>query len=310
MTESEIINLISQEAVANGVDPKLLLKIARQESGLNPNAKSKVGATGLMQLMPATAKGLGVDPNDPAQNVKGGAKYFKQMMDMFGDERKALAAYNAGPGNVRKYGGIPPFKETQNYVSAITGSQTDDKGRVYESQRKPETTLGMPESENGLLKQYLDKFLKESQPSKGMNLASGLVNGIGQIASYFGKEPQMQQALMQQEQLRQERQNQKQMSVQEMVAKYLKPDKGTSAMQNWMFAKSLPVDQQDKFLSQSQNPFAQMLSMMNMQKMQGQQNERQKLLGNGQDINDLSSMSDDDLLNQLTPEEKQAMGLQ
>ncbi len=178
MTESEIINLISQEATANGVDPKLLLKIARQESGLNPNAKSKVGATGLMQLMPATAKGLGVDPNDPAQNVKGGAKYFKQMMDMFGDERKALAAYNAGPGNVRKYGGIPPFKETQNYVSKIMGSQTDDKGRVYESQRKPETTLGMPESENGLLKQYLDKFLKESQPNKGMDIAGGLINDL------------------------------------------------------------------------------------------------------------------------------------
>lgn len=113
--------LIQSTAARYSLDPSLLSAVVQQESGGNPNAVSPVGAQGLMQLMPETATSLGVaDPFDPVQNLDGGARYLSSLLKQFGgDTSLALAAYNAGPGNVHKYGGIPPFAETQNYVSSI-----------------------------------------------------------------------------------------------------------------------------------------------------------------------------------------------
>ena len=114
---------IEAAAQKHGVDPALLKALIRQESNFNPNAVSPAGATGLTQLMPATAQGLGVtDPTNPQQAIDGGAKYLRQQLDRFGgDEKKALAAYNAGPGAVARFGGVPPYAETQTYVQKVMG---------------------------------------------------------------------------------------------------------------------------------------------------------------------------------------------
>jgi soluble lytic murein transglycosylase-like protein len=101
------------------VPEDLFLRLVQQESGWNPHAVSHKGAIGLAQLMPGTASRLGVDPRDPHQNLDGGARYLRQQYDRFRDWRLALAAYNAGPEAVDKYDGIPPYRETRNYVAVI-----------------------------------------------------------------------------------------------------------------------------------------------------------------------------------------------
>jgi len=121
---AQIDALVGANAAQQQVDPALIKAIIANESGFNANATSNVGAQGLMQLMPGTAAGLGVtNAYDPAQNVMGGTKYIKGLLDHFnGDVKLAVAAYNAGPGAVEKYGGVPPYAETQNYVQNVLAS--------------------------------------------------------------------------------------------------------------------------------------------------------------------------------------------
>lgn len=161
----EIDLLVQKTAKKYGVPVNLVRAVIGKETGqkqgknspndpvanywsADHNARSPVGAIGLMQLMPATAEGLGVNPNDIAGNIEGGVKYLKQQLDAFGgDQAKALAAYNAGPGNVRKHGGVPPFRETKNYVTKINSwlpaldtAFAGGKGTVPTSTSVPSTT--------------------------------------------------------------------------------------------------------------------------------------------------------------------------
>lgn len=115
--------LIDQAAARNGLDPAVLHGLIQQESGFDPTATSSAGAAGLTQLMPGTASSLGVaNPLNPAESIEGGARYLGEMMGRFGgNTADALAAYNAGPGAVEQYGGVPPYAETESYVTNVLG---------------------------------------------------------------------------------------------------------------------------------------------------------------------------------------------
>lgn len=118
----EFVDMARAAARKHQVPEDLFLRLVQQESGWNPTAVSHKGALGLAQLMPGTARYLRVNPMDPRENLEGGARYLRKQFDTFRSWKLALAAYNAGPGAVEKHGGVPPFKETQNYVAVITGS--------------------------------------------------------------------------------------------------------------------------------------------------------------------------------------------
>ena len=135
--DGQFSDLINSAAQKYGIDPALLKGLIRQESNFNPNAKSPAGAAGLCQLMPGTAAALGcTNPLDPAQAIDAGAKYLSQQLKAFGgDPRKALAAYNAGPGAVQRYGGVPPYAETQNYVRSVMAFA--DQYRTQSPQTSP-----------------------------------------------------------------------------------------------------------------------------------------------------------------------------
>ncbi|SEW07688.1 Transglycosylase SLT domain-containing protein [Cognatiyoonia koreensis] len=116
------LNLARAAAAKHGVPEDLFLRLIQQESGWNSRARSHKGALGLAQLMPGTAQYLGVNPHDVGQNLEGGARYLREQYNTFGSWRLALAAYNAGPAAVQQHGGVPPYRETQNYVRIIWGS--------------------------------------------------------------------------------------------------------------------------------------------------------------------------------------------
>lgn len=120
---ASIDSFIQQAAASTGLSPALLKAVATVESGGNPAAVSSAGAIGVMQLMPQTADSLGVDPYNAGQNIMGGAEYLKSLLDTFhGDLPLAVAAYNAGPGAVDHFGGIPPYQQTQQYVQKVIGA--------------------------------------------------------------------------------------------------------------------------------------------------------------------------------------------
>lgn len=119
--KGEYLEVAKAKARKHGVPEDLFLRLVQQESGWNVVAVSSKGATGLAQLMPGTAEILGVDISNPEANLDGGARYLRMMFDKFGSWELALAAYNAGPGAVEAYNGIPPYAETENYVKAILG---------------------------------------------------------------------------------------------------------------------------------------------------------------------------------------------
>ena len=118
----EYLEVARDAARRHNVPEDLFVRLVQQESGWNPTAKSHKGAFGLAQLMPETARRLGVDPGNPMENLEGGARYLAMQFRKFGSWRLALAAYNAGPEAVTKYGGVPPYEETMNYVRIIWGS--------------------------------------------------------------------------------------------------------------------------------------------------------------------------------------------
>lgn len=120
-------DIIVKHSIEMGVDPAIALSIARTESGFRHEARSNYGAVGVFQLMPSTARRLGVNPYSLSDNIRGGIMYYKMMYKMFGSMELALAAYNAGPGNVKKYNSVPPFQETKRFVNKIMTDYNNQK---------------------------------------------------------------------------------------------------------------------------------------------------------------------------------------
>ncbi len=138
LPKPEIADLVDQSARRHDVDPLLVHSVIQVESDYNSNAVSPKGAEGLMQLMPGTARMLGVsDSFDPEQNIEAGVKYLKYLQGIYKDDRLALAAYNAGPGAVEKYKAVPPYAETRNYVNQV--------GKRYDEARKAAAAAVVPE---------------------------------------------------------------------------------------------------------------------------------------------------------------------
>lgn len=187
-----------------GLDPELFVRQMVQESGLNPDAVSPAGAVGIAQIMPDTAKdpGYGIAPisdrRDPEASLRFGAQYMRAMLDKYGDYGLALAAYNAGPGAVEEYGGIPPFRETQNYVSAILGGKMQPSFRGGLSMGAPGSSLPSedlmfgisedPEKEE-IIQSMMSRFRPEDQGAMAEDLARfAAINAQGPGGRYAPQE--------------------------------------------------------------------------------------------------------------------------
>src|SRR5215471_9539177 len=173
--------------VANkyGIDPDIFVRQIQQESGFNPGARSPAGATGIAQFMPDTARGMGIDPSDPYAALDAAARLDAQNLSKYGgDYSKALAAYNAGGGNVDKYGGVPPFSETQNYVSTILGGAKQAvQGAVQGVQQAGQQVLGQ-------ISQFGDKQLSAAEAYTACGPAAAV-----RFAQMFGRQPTLREAV-------------------------------------------------------------------------------------------------------------------
>ncbi|HEO69666.1 MAG TPA: hypothetical protein ENN80_00265 [Candidatus Hydrogenedentes bacterium] len=177
---SRVMPIVSHYAKHYGVDEDLILAVIRVESNFEPAAKSPKGACGLMQLIPSTAAMMGVrDIFDPAENVEGGTQYLARLLHRFGNLEHALAAYNAGPGRVREYHGVPPFPETQKYVRLVKGYY-----QQYKQGRKPwraqQTLVASTEAERASGAFDVDAGASESAPIV-IKLRSGLTERADRI---------------------------------------------------------------------------------------------------------------------------------
>jgi|GEM_PF-636862 len=150
---SAYLPLIDQAAEKNGVEPSVLYGLIQQESDFNPSASSGAGAEGLTQLMPGTASSLGVtEPLNPAQSIEGGARYLGEMLRQFGGNvTDALAAYNAGPGAVQQYGGVPPYSETQQYVTKVLDNAAAERQSASAAAIPATATQGAEPTATGTL---------------------------------------------------------------------------------------------------------------------------------------------------------------
>lgn len=202
-TTSTLESIFQKASKTYGVDVNLLKAVAKAESNFNPQAVSSCGAQGVMQLMPATSKELGVtDPFDAEQNIMGGAKCLKQKLDEFGDIDLALAAYNAGSGAVKKFGGIPPYKETQNYVKKVksyynesydlssvkvsTSAQSESAGSAVaaQSQSAEKTTAASSNMSTAAVISALSTYAQMSaMMSSSASSSSAMLGGISSLTS-------------------------------------------------------------------------------------------------------------------------------
>ena len=154
--------LIVKHAKEMGIDPALALSIAKTESGFKHETKSRYGAVGVFQLMPRTANKLGYNPYKVNENIKGGIAYYKMMYKMFGSTELALAAYNAGPGNVKKYNGVPPFSETKKFVAKIMQDYNNFKKNPDPAMLKKEETIAT-NNENIIAKEEQTSMVEPQQ---------------------------------------------------------------------------------------------------------------------------------------------------
>lgn len=194
LNRDELRELVSLEAARQGVDPALAVAVAQQESGFNPTARSKAGAYGIMQLMPGTATTLGVDRENVADNIFGGIKYLRQQLGAFGGNvSHALAAYNAGPEAVKKYGGVPPYQETQGYVQRILGSLGPRSAEAATPRQSPQQEL---EALEAVMRQKgeLGAPAQAPIPAPAAPQASQWEGGAGTFPERSGAPPQTPQA--------------------------------------------------------------------------------------------------------------------